>query len=230
MSKVSISHWIICYEVEWKWMWIIFLSHFYSQWQSLHMVNGALAALYWHELHFNTSCSFPRVWTFLNHMCPCKLFFFCTTRPHLGSCWRAGSLHKILLLPQWQLCHVLKLCEATNRLHLTLRFSLQPLQPIVTHWGVQLIGPHLNNDACSDLEGAKLIKHINQPTLLAPRPDFDQLWSLFDAECHQCLASSRPRPSRRVHVEAAVPCLPAPSGRPDWRRRSTAWSGLDRPL
>lgn len=111
-------------------------------------------------------------------------------------------------------------------MHLGVRLSLQPLQPIVTHGGVKLSGPHLNNDAFSVLfcfvfflfegcGGAKLIKHINQPTLLAPRPDSDQLWSLFDGECHQCLVFFRPRPSHRVHVEAAVPCLLVPSGRPD---------------
>lgn len=104
-----------------------------------------------------------------------------------------------------------------------MRLSLKPLQPIVVHWGVKLNGPHLNNDAFGVLfcfffsffGVAKLIKHINQPTLLAPRPDFDQLWSLFDAECHQCLVFFRLRLSHRVHVEAAVPCLLVPSGQPD---------------
>lgn len=36
-------------------------------------------------------------------------------------------------------------------MHLGVRLSLQPLQPIVTHGGVKLSGPHLNNDAFSVL-------------------------------------------------------------------------------
>lgn len=77
--------------------------------------------------------------------------------------------------------------------------------------------------------GGRLIKQINQPTLLAPRPDSDQLWSWFDGECPRCPASFRPRLSRRVRGGAAEPCPPVRSGRPDWPRRWTAWSGLDRP-
>lgn len=109
-------------------------------------------------------------------------------------------------------------------MHLCITLSLNAPQPIVMHGGLKLNGPHLNNDAFSvfgggvedeERRGAKLIKHINQPTLLAPRPDFDQLWSLFDEECHQCLVFFRLRLSHRVHVEAAVPCLLVPSGQPD---------------
>lgn len=82
------------------------------------------------------------------------------------------------------------------------------------HGGVKT---HLNNDAFlgGGGVGSEVNKHINQPTLLAPRPDFDQLWSLFDGECHQCLVFFRLRLSHRVHVEAAVSCLPVPSGQPD---------------
>lgn len=165
------------------------------------------------------------------HVCSTNFFFLLLLflqQHHLARV-QTGSLNKTMLIPIVTTFTCVKRFARLSRWAL---LFLQPIRSIVNTLGLQVIrANNIPQQRCVQRFAgwANLTKHINQPTLLAPRPDSDRLWSWSDAECHRCLASSRPRPSRRVRAEAAAACLPAPSGRPDWRRRWTAWSGLDRP-